>query len=138
MTAKDIVGVKKDRFKISADELEALHQRKLKEKDEPIKKAVTLLEAALDSVLTKLGVDVTRDDIPQQQEQLGIMITEETREEMWGLNGFFIFVARKGELIPYGWIGAARLNSQGECFVDIQYFQDNRLEETGGIKIIGG
>jgi len=127
--------MKEDRFAISQDELEARMAKKEAVQDEPVKKAVELLEAALERVLTKLGVDVEAGDIPAQQDQLGITITEETREEMAGINGFFIFVSRKGDLIPYGWIGAARLNSVGECFVDIQYFEDDRLEETGGVKI---
>ena len=128
--------IKHDRFSISADELEALKLQKAKEQDEPVKKAVLLLETALEQVLTKLGVNVELGNIPTQQEQLGILITEEDREELSQINGFFIFVRRGGHLVPYGWVGAARLNSQGECFVDIQYFQDNRLEETGGEKII--
>jgi len=55
---------------------------------------------------------------------------------MAGINGFFIFQAQADDIIPYAWVGAARLNKEGECFVDIQYFQDNRLEERGGFKII--
>lgn len=132
----DDPSVKKELFKISADELEAIHLKKEKEHDEPIKKAVALLEHALEKVLTELGVDVTRDDIPAQQDALGILITEETREEMFGLNGFFIYVYRQEELVPYGWIGAARLTSDGECLVDIHRFKDNRLEETSAGKII--
>jgi hypothetical protein len=128
--------MREDRFSISQDELEARMAKKEAVQDEPVKKAVELLEAALERVLAKLGVNIEAGDIPAQQDQLGIMITEETREEMAGINGFFIFVSRKGDLIPYGWVGAARLNTQGECFVDIQYFEDNRLEETGGIKVI--
>lgn len=128
----------KDRYSISADELE--HRMQLREKlhDDPLKKAVLLLDLGLERVLTKLGVNITAGHIPEQQFALGIIIQEETREEMAGLMGYFIHVQRRGELIPYAWVGAARLNSVGECFVDIQYFQDNRLEETGGIKLVGG
>ena len=129
----------KDRFSISADELEHRMQLQKKQHEEPVQKAVALLEAALDRVLTKLGVDVSDpDSIGQQQMDLGIMITEETRPEMAGLQGFFVFVSHNDDLVPYAWVGAARLNSVGECFVDIQYFQDQRLEETGGIKLVGG
>lgn len=128
----------KDRFSISSDELEDRMQRQAKLHEEPIQRVVALLEAALDKVLVKLGVDVSDpDSIPAQQDALGIMITEETRPEMAGLQGFFVFVTHRHELIPYAWIGAARLNTIGECFVDIQYFQDQRLEETGGIKLVG-
>ena len=136
---KDDQRMIKDRFSISADELEDRMQRQTQLHKEPVQRAVALLEAALDKVLTKLGVDVSDpDSIPDQQEDLGIMITEETRPEMAGLQGFFVFVTHRHELIPYCWIGAARLNSVGECYVDIQYFMDNRLEKTGGIKLVGG
>ena len=134
---KENQQILKDRFSISSDELEDRMQRQAKLHKEPIQRAVALLEAALDKVLTKLGVDVSDPDtIPGQQEDLGIWITEETRPEMAGLQGFFVFVTRRHELIPYCWIGAARLTSAGECFVDINYFMDNRLEEVGGIRLI--
>lgn len=125
----------KDRFSISADELQ--HRMELQQKYhvEPLQKAVFLLDTALERVLGKLGVMIEAGHIPEQQEALGIIIQEETREEMAGLMGYFIHVRRRGEIIPYAWVGAARVNTQGECFVDIQYFQDNRLEETGGFKI---
>ena len=129
-------GVKMDRFAISQDELEARMIQKQKEQDEPVQKAVALLEAALERVLESLGVNLEMGDYPAQQDQLGIIITEETRPELAGINGFFIFVNRKDDLIPYGWVGAARLNKEGECFVDIQYFEDDRLEETGGFKVV--
>ena len=133
---KDENATKTDRFAISQDELESRMVQKQKEQEEPVQKAVALLEAALEKVLTKLGVNVEAGDIPAQQDALGILITEETREELAGINGFFIYVTWRGDLVPYAWVGAARLNTEGECFVDIQYFQDNRLEETGGEKLI--
>jgi hypothetical protein len=125
----------KDRFSISADELEHRMQLQQKYHDEPLQKAVQILEAALDKVLTKLGVVIEFGDIPSQQDALGIIITEETREELAGINGFFIFLARKGDIIPYCWIGAAQLNNMGECSCQIHYFQDERLEVSGGVKI---
>jgi len=128
----------KDRYHISVDELAARMQAQEKYHNDPVKKAVALLDLALEKVLTKLGVNVELGDIPAQQDQLGIIVTEETREELAGINGYYIFLSRKEDLIPYAWIGAARLNSNGECFVDIQYFQDNRLDEVGGIKLVGG
>lgn len=137
----------KDKFHISADELEHRMQMQVKYHDEPIQQAVGILMSALDRVMKKLGVDVDQDPdvIHDQQDQLGIIVTEETRDEMAGLQGFFVFLKRRlwgnrpendFTIIPYCWIGAARLNSNGECYVDIQYFQDERLEETGGIKLV--
>ena len=124
----------KDRFHVSADELEHRTQKQILEHDSPIRNAVGIIEAALETVLKKLGVDVT-GDIPLQQEQLGIIITEETRPEMAGLNGFFVSVIRKGDIVPMAWIGDAQLNSMGECSCAIHWFQEERMSEVGGIKL---
>lgn len=132
----------KDIFKISEDELTHRMQQKKKLHDDPCQRAVELLDMALCQVLTSLGVDCTKEDtIPQQQMDLGITITEETREEMAGVNGFFIFIQKwdrvkqEMDLIPYGWVGAARINSDGTCAVDVHYFNDEKLVELGGVKI---
>jgi len=127
----------KTRFEISADELE--HRMKLQDEfhNDPCRKAVKILEAAIDSVLKKLGVNVEdTETIPQQMDALGIVMTENTDERTPKLNGFFIFTTKGVDLIPYCWIGAARLEHDGKCYCDIQFFLDNRLEETGGVKII--
>ena len=146
-----IEGIKTDRFHCSLDELEYRMHLKQKLQEEPIQKAVALLEVALEKVLTKLGVDCTEKDasIPDQQRDLGIIIQDWDDPRAPQLNGYFIHltVPKKGreilddmteddvELIPYGWVGNARINSLGECFVDIQYFLDDRLEESGGFKL---
>jgi hypothetical protein len=127
--------VLKDRFHCSADELEHRMQVQAEQREEPVKKAVELLDMALEKVLTKLGVNISLGAIPDQQHALGITICEEVREEMAGVMGFYIYVGYE-DVIPYAWIGAARLEKDGNCYVDIQYFQDNRLEETGGVKLI--
>jgi len=128
----------KDRFHISRDELESRMEKQKLLHDDPIKKAVEILQFALDKVMKKLGVDVDQEPevIHAQQEQLGIIVTEETREDMAGLNGFFVSLVRKGDIIPYAWIGSAQLNSMGECSCEVHWFQDNRLDEVGGIKLI--
>ena len=133
---KEDQQILKDRFSISADELEDRMQRQAKLHKEPIQRAVAILEMAVDTVLRKLGVNIELGDIPAQMDQLGIIMTEETREDMAGLNGFFIFVSRNGDLIPHSWIGAAKLNSVGECNCEIHMFQDNRLLEIGGERLI--
>jgi hypothetical protein len=97
-------------------------QMQQKYHNEPIQKAVAILEQALNTVMTKLGVDITQD-IPSQQRALGIIVTEETREEMAGLNGFFVSVVWKGEIVPFAWVGQAQLNSIGECSCEIHWFQ---------------
>lgn len=131
--------VKTTIFEISTDELEARMEAKRKLQDEPIQQAVELLEAALDKVMTSLGVDVTQspESIRMQQDFLGIEIQENTDEATPNLNGFFVFVYKDNDIIPHSWIGAARIDSNGRCFVDIQTFEDNRLQETGGFKLVG-
>ena len=131
MTDKTI----KDRFHVSADELESRMEKQQKYHDQPIQKATAILEMAIDTVLKKLGVDVTRDDVAEQMELMGIVMTEESREEMAGLNGFFIFVRKKNDLVPYAWIGQAQLNSIGECSCEIHWFQDERMDKVGEIKL---
>lgn len=134
---------KKTRFEISTDELNARMEKQKEQRDEPVTKAVRILEAAVDKVLTKLGVNVDLvDSIPAQMDALGIVMTENTEELTPQLNGFFIYTSKyyimtEPDLIPYAWVGAARIGQDGRCFCDIQYFQDNRLEETGGIKLVG-
>jgi hypothetical protein len=134
----DPKNVTTTKFQISTDELHARMEKQKAIHLEPVRQATALLEAALDKVMTGLGVDVTQspESIHMQQEFLGIEVMEHTDERAPKLNGFFVFVRKGEDMIPYGWVGAARINSNGECFVDIQTFQDNRLEETGGIKIV--
>ena len=129
---------KKDRFSLSEDELNHIMEQKKKLHDEPVQKAVALIEAAADKVLSTLGVDCSDPEtIAFQMDNLGIIMTEHTDERAPQLNGFFIFKQVKSDIIPYAWVGATRVNSSGECFCDIQWFIDERLEETGGIKIVG-
>lgn len=126
-----------DVFQISADELQSRIAKKEAEHDEPCKKAVQILEAAVDKVLSSLGVNVELVDlIPAQMDQLGIVMTENTEENTPKLNGFYIYLYRNEELIPHSWVGAARINHLGECYADIHYFNDNRLEEVGGVRLI--
>lgn len=131
--------VKESWFEISEDELNARMEKQKKQRTDPVSRAVDILEAALDSVLKKLGVNVEDvASIPAQMDALGIMMSEHTDERAPQLNGFFVYLIKKDDIIPYAWIGSARLESGGRCFCDIQYFQDNRLVEAGGEKLVGG
>jgi hypothetical protein len=125
----------KDRYSISADELESRMQKQAKFHDEPLTKAVAVLEEGLLKIMASLGVDITRDDdsIRMQQEFLGIDVNT-----LDGYPGVFISVSRKGEPVPYAWISDAILKSDGTYHYEIQFFQNNKLEEIGGIKIVGG
>lgn len=120
---------------ISEDELNHRMELKRKLRDEPVQKAVAMIEAAMDKVMESLGVDTSRDDIPLQQEALGILITEHTDERAPQLNGFFIYVARGNDLVPYAWVGSARVDSTGEVLVDIHWFQREKATQIGGLKL---
>lgn len=118
-------------FEISEDELTARMEANQRYHDEPISKAVCMLDEARDMVMRKLGVDTSSNDpetLQAQQEALGIIITEETRPEMAGLTGWFVFVRKKMKLVPFCWIGGAKLDSNGECSCEIHYFNDSRLK----------
>jgi len=125
----------KDRHSISSDELESRMQKQAKFHDEPLTKAVAVLEEALEKVVASLGVDITKDDesIRMQQELLGI-----ERNTLEGFPGMFVSENRGGEVVPYAWISDAILKSDGTYHYEIQYFQTNKLEEIGNIKIVGG
>jgi hypothetical protein len=124
-------------FEISADELEYRLVKQQEIHNDPCHRAVKILEAALDNVLEARGVDTSDPEtVAEQMINLGIIMTENTDERTPQLNGFFVFIQKDGDLIPYAWIGAARITREGKCFCDIQWFMDNRLDETGGIKLI--
>lgn len=132
----------KSRFEISEDEL--MHREELQKKyrTDPVRKAVQVLEAALDLVLSRLGVNVNDyETIPQQQEDLGIIITENDDPRTPQINGFFVFLQKISakdasfDYIPYAWVGAAFLGSDGKCRCDIQWFQEEKLTEMSGVKI---
>lgn len=122
----------KDRFNISADELESRMELQHKHHNEPLQKAVMVLEEAIGKVLAKLGVDITKDDesIKMQQQLLGIEISE-----LPGYPGIFIHLTSP-EPTPYAWISDAELNNLGEYHYEIQWFQEERMDEIGGIKVI--
>jgi len=130
--------VEKAWFEVSEDELCARMLKKVQVKDSPAHKAVEVLEAGIDSVLKTLGVDVTRDDIPDQMNSLGILMTEHTDERAPQLNGFFIYLMRpaQNDMIPYAWVGSAQINSEGKCCCEIHRFIDERMSEITGIKVV--
>ncbi|MCK9565222.1 MAG: hypothetical protein M0Q43_04135 [Methanothrix sp.] len=129
---------KKTVWQISLDEI--AHREALKEElhDGPVKKAVFILEAAVDRVLKELGVDTSKDQADQfmQQWDLGVTVWEHDDERAPQLNGFF-FHTGYDAYTPYAWVGDARMNHLGECLVDIQYFQKGILVQSGGVKILG-
>jgi hypothetical protein len=130
-------------YEVSADELQHRMEQKQKLQDEPVTQAVAILETAIDKVLNTLGVNTADEEtIVPQMIDLDIIMIEHTDERAPQLNGFYVFtrkLLRNGtyDIIPFAWIGSARLNSVGECFVDIQWYQKEQLTEVGGVRLVG-
>ncbi len=129
--------VKTSRYEISEDELLARMDKQQKIHVEPLQRAVALLEEALTQVLSGLGVDCTQDKehMSRQQDDLGITIWEHTDERSPQLNGFYVHI-NYDDFTPYAFVGGARLNPEGKCFCDIQYFMTERMESKGGFKLV--
>jgi DNA replicative helicase MCM subunit Mcm2 (Cdc46/Mcm family) len=128
----------KTRYEISSDELNNRMERQARYHEEPVQRAVAVLEAALDSVMKKLGVDVDQDpeNIQMQMDNLGIDVRSIDDPSMPKACGFYVFLIRGSDITPYAWIGDARLDQMGQCWCDIQWFREERLSETGGIKLL--
>jgi hypothetical protein len=137
----------KSRFEISSDELN--HRMELQQKyhDEPLTRAGVLLQVAMDKVLTKLGVDVKDPEtIAMQMINMGIFANSIEDEAHPKLNGIYVslvtghsnYTSLDGEpdIIPYAFIGNARLSKDGRCRCDITYWNEHRLDEISGDKII--
>ena len=123
----------KDMHNVSADELH--HREELQEKhhDAPLRSVTDVISDAISRVLSTLGVDVSQSDelIKQQQETLGIVISEHRLEEMGELSGFYIQVGD----VPHAIVGDPFLASDGLAYLKIFWVQKNKMETYGGIKI---
>ena len=133
---------KQTRFDISADELQHRTDEKNRLRDEPLTRAVALLESALETVITSLGVNTNTDPdtLHMQMDLAGIIITEIDDPALANANGFYVSLRKvsaggKCDYIPFAWVGGARVNSDGRCMVDIQWFRDERLTELTGHKL---
>ncbi len=126
--------ITKDRFNISADELEHRMQKQILEHDAPLKSVTDVISDAISRVLSTLGVDVSQSDelIKQQQETLGIVISEHHLEEMGELSGFYIQVGN----VPHAIVGDPFLASDGFSYLKIFWVQKNKMETFGGIRIL--
>ena len=130
---------------ISADELQHRMDEKNRLRDEPLTRAVALLESALDTVITSLGVNVNTDPqtLHMEMDLMGIMVIEHDEVSQPSANGFYVILRKTDrdgmfDYIPYAWVGGARVNSEGRCMVDIQWFGDERLTEIAGDRLPEG
>ena len=136
---------KQTRFEISADELQHRMDEKNRLRDEPLTRAVALLESALDTVITSLGVNVNTDPqtLHMEMDLMGIMVVELDEPSQPSANGYYVILRKTGrdgklDYIPYAWVGGASVNSEGRCMVDIQWFRDERLTEIAGDRLPEG
>lgn len=124
----------KDRFHVSADELE--HRMELQDRyhNKPLMAVVDLISDAIGKVAHTLGVDISQSDemIKQQQEALGITITDCPPEQMGELSGFYISA---GET-PIAIVCDPYLASDGLSYLKILWIQTNIEERFGGVRII--
>jgi hypothetical protein len=115
---------------ISADELTARMEKQELIHDEPLRKAVKVLEGAIEKVVKSLGVNVEHD-IPSQLKFLNIHI-----KEVENYPGIFIMIDKGIEIEPYAWVSDAIMMSDGTYKYEIQWFRENRLETIGGVKVV--
>jgi hypothetical protein len=78
-------------------------------------------------------MDISKD-IKLQQATMGIYISEDILPG--GIGGFFVTRTKEGHLEPYAWIGSAQLDSQGKVKCEIWWFQEERMDNLEGPKII--
>lgn len=123
----------KDRFNISADELE--HRMSLQEKyhDKPLISVVEFMCEAINKVLKSLGVDISQSDemVKRQQIDLGIEIVDTPPEQMGELSGFYI----NSREVPIAIICDPYLANDGLAYLNIMWIQTNIMEKFGGVRL---
>ena len=122
----------KDRYSISADELESRMALNEEKHVDPARKAAFLLEEALGKVLSKLGVDITKEqeDIHLQMELAGIHVNT-----IQTYPGIFITTSIP-QVEPFAWVSDAILDSSGAYAYEIHWFREERMEETLKVKAL--
>ncbi len=132
--------------KKSADELESIKRQHEELKIEPGRKAVKLLEIAIDKVLEVLGCDLTKDRRLQQViHNIHMFDSKDLIENLMGmpeaftpqLRGFYIFQQLDEKtLVPVAVIGDAYVNKERKICVPINWVRENYVELVVGEKIV--
>lgn len=123
-------------FEISADELE--HRMALyTDRSEFLQKATALIDAAIESVLETLGVNVKDQsvDINFQCQLLGISINTLQFPDGTSYPGIFISILKGYDLIPIACVESAVVERDGKVLVKINFLQTDRLNELRGGKV---
>lgn len=124
-------------FTLSLDELQYL-QSKEQENTDQVKQVAALMEAGLQHILTKLGVDCAceDDEIQTQMSELGIFVQERDIPETPRANGFYVFQGKTAlTLDPVAFISSPYIDNLGKANVSIELYRDDIMLEIGGIKL---
>lgn len=135
-------------WQISLDELEHRMSLQRKMRTDPITEMNKEFYRCVDRVLKRLGVDPDSEDysIDEQCEQLGIIMQGSDDDRAPQIRGIFIFALKKRlsvelqqepDIIPYAWVSAPKpVGRNGKSKCEIQYFQDNKMDEGNEVKIV--
>lgn len=123
-------------FTLSLDELQYL-QSKEQETTDQVKQVAALMEAGLQHILGKLGVDCSDEEsIPEQLSELGIFIQERDTPETPKANGFYVFQGKTVETMePVAFISSPYIDNLGKANVSIELYRDDMQFSIGGIKL---
>jgi hypothetical protein len=125
-------------FTLSLDEIQATEEKKQQEVIDPLKKCIALMEAGLQHILTKLGVDCacTDEEIQEQMIELGIMVQERDELATPKANGYYVFQGKTAMTVePVAFISSPFVDNLGKANVSIELYRDNLMFEIGGIKL---
>jgi hypothetical protein len=119
-------------FEISEDEL----QHREKQHDNailPAKRAVSVIQELINEVITKLGVDVTKDDeaIDMQMQLMDIYINSFDREQWPKCPGIYISALQKGGLEPFAYIREPEADNSGERFIFTPAYWNKATQDFG-------
>lgn len=123
-------------FTLSLDELQYL-QSKEQEATDQVKQVAALMEAGLQHILGKLGVDCSDEEaIPEQLQELGIFIQERDTPETPKANGFYVFQGKTVEMMePVAFISSPYIDNLGKANVTVELYRNDIAFEMGGIKL---
>jgi hypothetical protein len=125
-------------FTMSLDQLQATAEEQQKDIIDPLKNIGALMEAGLQHILTKLGVDVAceDEDIQQQMIELGIFIQERDEQATPKANGFYVFQGMTADtLSPVAFVSSPYITNAGKASVTVELYRDDIQFEIGGIKL---
>lgn len=134
-------------WQISLDELEHRMNYQKQHRLDPVSEMNKEFYRCVDRVLRRLGVDTESEkySINEQCEALGIIMQGSDDDRAPQIRGIFIFALKKRlsvemrqepDIVPYAWVSAPKMQRNGKAKCEIQYFQDNKMDEGNEVKIV--